>query len=79
MTDRDAMLDLDPPARQVKALLNGITEADFSNPTPCGEMSVAALLDHFMGLTMDVYNHPPGKFNRRSRSGWTSTAIGRPS
>jgi uncharacterized protein (TIGR03086 family) len=56
MTDRDAMLDLDPPARQVKALLNGITEADFSNPTPCGEMSVAALLDHFMGLTMAFTN-----------------------
>jgi uncharacterized protein (TIGR03086 family) len=56
MTDRNAMLDLDPPARQVKALLNGIIEADFSNPTPCGEMSVATLLDHFMGLTKAFTN-----------------------
>lgn len=46
------MLDLGPAAREVSRLLDGVTDAKLSDPTPCGETPVAGLLDHFMGLTL---------------------------
>ena len=45
------MLDLDPPASEVKRLLAGITDEQLSAPTPCESTPVAGLLDHFIGLT----------------------------
>jgi uncharacterized protein (TIGR03086 family) len=44
-------LDLDPPVRQLRALLLGIDDDDLTAPTPCTEWSVAALLDHIMDFT----------------------------
>jgi uncharacterized protein (TIGR03086 family) len=44
-------LDFDPPVRQLRALLLGITDDDLSSPTPCDEWTVGDLLDHIMDLT----------------------------
>lgn len=46
------MLDLEPPASEVKRLLEGITDEQLSAPTPCESTPVAGLLDHLMGLTL---------------------------
>lgn len=46
------MFDLAPAAYQVIRLLDGIKQEQLSHPTPCAGMSVAALLDHFMGLSV---------------------------
>jgi uncharacterized protein (TIGR03086 family) len=46
------MLDLDPAAREVARLLDGVTEDRLAGPTPCPRYPVAALLDHFMGLSL---------------------------
>jgi uncharacterized protein (TIGR03086 family) len=43
-------LDFDPPVRQLRALLLGVDDDELSAPTPCDEWTVAALLDHLMGL-----------------------------
>jgi uncharacterized protein (TIGR03086 family) len=45
-------LDLGPAAREVSQLLDGVTDAQLADPTPCGDTPVAGLLDHFMGLTL---------------------------
>jgi uncharacterized protein (TIGR03086 family) len=45
------MIDLQPAAREVIRLLDGVTEAQLADPTPCTD-SVADLLDHFMGLSL---------------------------
>jgi uncharacterized protein (TIGR03086 family) len=46
------MLDLDPAAREVMRLLDGVTDDHLAGPTPCEDMPVAALLDHFLGLCL---------------------------
>jgi uncharacterized protein (TIGR03086 family) len=46
------MLDLDPAARDVARLLEGVTDDQLDDPTPCADTTVAALLDHFMGLSL---------------------------
>ena len=46
------MLDLDPAAREVIRLLDGVTDDQLTGPTPCADTSVAALLDHLMGLSL---------------------------
>jgi uncharacterized protein (TIGR03086 family) len=46
------MIDLEPAAREVVRLLDGVTEDHLPGPTPCTECSVAALLDHVMGLSL---------------------------
>jgi uncharacterized protein (TIGR03086 family) len=46
------MLDLEPAAREVVRLLEGITDDRLADPTPCADRSVAALLDHLMGLSL---------------------------
>ena len=51
MADR-VPLDFDPPVRQLRALLLGVTDEDLTAPTPCPEWTVAALLDHLMGLSL---------------------------
>lgn len=50
MADR-VPLDFDPPVRQLRALLLGVTDEDLTAPTPCPDWPVAALLDHLMGLS----------------------------
>jgi uncharacterized protein (TIGR03086 family) len=46
------MLDLAPAAYQVIHLLEGVKQEQLTHPTPCTDMPVAGLLDHFMGLTL---------------------------
>ncbi|MBV1852856.1 TIGR03086 family metal-binding protein [Catellatospora tritici] len=46
------MIDLEPAAREVVRLLDGMSDGDLHNPTPCPDFSVAALLDHIMGLSL---------------------------
>jgi uncharacterized protein (TIGR03086 family) len=46
------MLDLDPAAREVIRLLDGVAADHLTGPTPCAGTSVAALLDHLMGLSL---------------------------
>ncbi|MEO8329972.1 MAG: TIGR03086 family metal-binding protein, partial [Candidatus Nanopelagicales bacterium] len=46
------MLDLDPAASEVTRLLDGVTDDRLAAPTPCVGMSVAALLDHFVNLSL---------------------------
>ncbi|MGP3950059.1 TIGR03086 family metal-binding protein [Streptomyces sp. 7N604] len=46
-----AMLDLEPPTRQVALLLDNITDDQLSAPTPCESYSVRDLLGHLLGLT----------------------------
>jgi uncharacterized protein (TIGR03086 family) len=44
-------LDFDPPARGLRALLLGVDDDELLGPTPCPDWTVAALIDHLMGLT----------------------------
>ena len=46
------ILDLDPAAREVARLLDGVTDDQLAGPTPCADTTVAALLDHLMGLSL---------------------------
>jgi uncharacterized protein (TIGR03086 family) len=46
------MLNLDPAAREVVRLLDGVRDDQLHWPTPCPEYPVGALLDHFMGLSL---------------------------
>ena len=50
MADR-VPLDFDPPVRGLRALLLGVDRAELNHPTPCPDWTVAALLDHLMGLS----------------------------
>lgn len=45
-------IDLEPAAREVQRLLDGVTDDRLHDPTPCPEYDVAALLDHLMGLSL---------------------------
>lgn len=48
MADR-VPLDFDPPVRQLRALLMGVTDEDLAAPTPCPDWTVGDLLVHLMG------------------------------
>ena len=50
MADR-VPLDLDPPVRQLRLLLLGITDDDLRSPTPCDDWTVGDLLDHIVEVT----------------------------
>ncbi|MET7938085.1 TIGR03086 family metal-binding protein [Streptomyces sp. NPDC005322] len=54
MTDQTAIIDFEPAARRVTALLGGVSDDQLGAPTPCGTYSVGDLLDHFMGLTLGM-------------------------
>jgi uncharacterized protein (TIGR03086 family) len=43
--------DLEPAARRVADLLDGVPGQALDAPTPCADTSVAGLLDHLMGLS----------------------------
>jgi uncharacterized protein (TIGR03086 family) len=43
-------LDFDPPVREVRQLLLGVTDDRLGAPTPCPGWSVGDLLDHLTGL-----------------------------
>jgi uncharacterized protein (TIGR03086 family) len=44
-------LDFDPPVRQLRALLLGVTDEDLTAPTPCPDWTAGDLLDHIMGFS----------------------------
>jgi len=44
-------LDFDPSVRQLRALLLGVDDDELTGATPCPGWTVAALLDHLMGLS----------------------------
>jgi uncharacterized protein (TIGR03086 family) len=46
------VLDLEPAAREVIGLLDGVADHQLTDRTPCADTSVAALLDHLMGLSL---------------------------
>ncbi|MGY1810024.1 TIGR03086 family metal-binding protein [Blastococcus sp. SYSU D00669] len=46
------MLDLGPQTAEVARIVAGVRDDQLGDPTPCPDMSVAALLDHFAGLTL---------------------------
>ena len=46
--------DLEPAARRLAALLDGVPDSALDAPTPCSDSSVAVLLDHIMGLTVGL-------------------------
>lgn len=45
-------IDLESAAHEVVRLLDGVAENRLDDPTPCADTSVAALLDHLMGLSL---------------------------
>ncbi len=47
------MLDLEPAARQVTALVAGVTGDQLRLPTPCPRTDVAAMLEHLRGLSLE--------------------------
>jgi uncharacterized protein (TIGR03086 family) len=46
------MIDLEPAAREVLRLVDGVADERLGDPTPCEGMPVAVLLDHLMGLSL---------------------------
>ena len=52
MTDRDTRIDIDGAAQEVVRLLDGVSDEQLTDPTPCEGSSVATLLDHLMGLSL---------------------------
>ncbi|ADD41108.1 TIGR03086 family metal-binding protein [Stackebrandtia nassauensis] len=44
-------IDLTASTQHVAALLSGVRDEHLTAPTPCGEYTVAALLDHIMGFS----------------------------
>jgi uncharacterized protein (TIGR03086 family) len=52
MTTEQDMLDLEPVARQLAGLLDGVDEKNLGAATPCPEYAVADLLSHLLGLTV---------------------------
>ena len=45
-------LDLGPQAAEVARVVAGVRDDQLTDPTPCAGTSVAALLDHLVGLTV---------------------------
>jgi uncharacterized protein (TIGR03086 family) len=45
-------IDLQPAAAEVTRLLDGLTDDQLAAPTPCTDLPVGGLLDHFMGLSL---------------------------
>jgi uncharacterized protein (TIGR03086 family) len=45
------MLDLEPAARRMKSVVDGVGDDQLAGPTPCAGVSVGDLLDHVVTLT----------------------------
>ncbi|WP_165695317.1 TIGR03086 family metal-binding protein [Mycobacteroides abscessus] len=52
MGDVEIPFSLRPAASAVAALLPGIPDSALDNPTPCTELTVRALVNHVMGLSL---------------------------
>jgi uncharacterized protein (TIGR03086 family) len=46
--------DLAPAAAEVARVVAGVRDEQLTDPTPCDGTSVAAMLDHFVGLTLGM-------------------------
>jgi uncharacterized protein (TIGR03086 family) len=46
--------DLAPAAAEVARVVTGVRDDQLTDPTPCTGTSVAAMLDHFVGLTLGM-------------------------
>jgi uncharacterized protein (TIGR03086 family) len=46
------VIDLKPATDEVARLVDGVTDDQLGDPTPCADTSVARLLDHLMGLSL---------------------------
>src|SRR3954453_17817888 len=53
--------DLAPQAAEVARVVAGVRDDQLTDPTPCPDMSVAALLDHLVGLTV-AFRHSAEKW-----------------
>jgi hypothetical protein len=45
-------IDLGPAAHEVARLLDGVDDDRLTDPTPCPDYPLGALLDHLMGLCL---------------------------
>lgn len=50
-TETTSTIDLEPAARHIAALLDGIDEQQLDDPTPCPDYAVRELLAHVAGLS----------------------------
>jgi uncharacterized protein (TIGR03086 family) len=50
-TETNPTIDLEPAARQIAGLLDGIDEQQLDGPTPCPDYAVRELLAHVVGLS----------------------------
>ncbi|MEU9319860.1 TIGR03086 family metal-binding protein [Streptomyces sp. NPDC048295] len=50
-TETTPTIDLEPAARQIAGLLDGIDEQQLDGPTPCPDYAVRELLAHVVGLS----------------------------
>jgi uncharacterized protein (TIGR03086 family) len=50
-TQTTPTIDLEPAARQIASLLDGVDEQQLDGPTPCPDYAVRELLAHLVGLT----------------------------
>ncbi|WP_405749820.1 TIGR03086 family metal-binding protein [Streptomyces sp. NBC_00012] len=50
-TETTPTIDLEPAARQIASLLDGIDEQQLDGPTPCPDYAVRELLAHLVGLS----------------------------
>ncbi|RPK63323.1 MULTISPECIES: TIGR03086 family metal-binding protein [unclassified Streptomyces] len=50
-TETTPTIDLEPAARQIASLLDGIDGQQLDDPTPCPDYAVRELLAHLVGLT----------------------------
>ena len=52
--------DLAPAAGELRRVVAGVRDEQLGDPTPCGETTVAGLLDHLVGLT-SAFTRAAGK------------------
>lgn len=75
------MLDLEPAARQLAAVVQGVRDDQLAAPTPCEAYTVGDLLDHAMGLTIaftdaaekrasEITSQPPSPSARQLLPEW---------
>ena len=64
--------DFAPQAAEVARVVAGVRDDQLTDPTPCAGTSVAAMLDHFVGLTLafrlGAEKQPQGGTGRTGRS-----------
>lgn len=75
MTESGTPVDLGPAVRQLKVLLDGLTDDQLSARTPCSAYTVADLLDHVMGLAL-AFRDAAAKTNAEDSAGGPAETSG---